>query len=614
MKITIVHRDKNNQLLVSSKTVERFLTSIITDDSKDSVAKFREFTPSLVNGYHGYKGMATWKHVLPAAEFRKDEQGNLVMRHNNGILLLTFTNFKEDNLEVAKQKLACLPSTLAVFQGVDADSLHVMVKYAKADGSLPTDETEAEVVYQVAFQSFAPLYSTLVKATLSMDKPSLKSDFLFTQDVIPYYHAEAVALRLPKQVFHNTMMGVENFQQVVDNSNMVVDKNSKTLGGSILQMIHFMCGKYKFRYNAMMQCTEYLDLNREWCGYQPVDGRVQKRMTLEVQLQNIRVSIKDVRNYLESDYIETYNPVEAYLLDCYGKWDGQDHIRALARTVPTANPYWEDWFYTWFLGMVSQWNGYGNRQYGNSVAPLLISRQGYNKSTFCRRLLPEELQWGYTDNLQLTEKRQVLQAMSQQLLINLDEFNQISPKIQQGFLKNIIQLPNVKLKPPYGSHVKEFPRTASFVATSNMEDILSDSSGNRRFLGIELTGPIDVSVRPNYQQLFAQALAALQAGEKSYFDVEQTRLVMESNKVFEVVEPVEQYFHLYFGLTDDEEKGKYMTAAEIFALLKKKLGSSLELKSLISFGRKLSNIDGITRKRFKDGLKYLVVCRGQNVA
>jgi len=121
MKITIVHRDKNNQLLVSSKTVERFLTSIITDDSKDSVAKFREFTPSLVNGYHGYKGMATWKHVLPAAEFRKDEQGNLVMRHNNGILLLTFTNFKEDNLEVAKQKLACLPSTLAVFQGVDAD-------------------------------------------------------------------------------------------------------------------------------------------------------------------------------------------------------------------------------------------------------------------------------------------------------------------------------------------------------------------------------------------------------------------------------------------------------------------------------------------------------------
>ena len=614
MKITIVHRNKNNQLLVSCKTVERLLTSIITDDSHDSVAKFREVLPSLVNGYGGYKPMATWKHVLPAAEFRKDEHGNLVMRQNNGILLLCFANFKEDNLEVAKQKLACLPSTLAVFLGVDGGSLSVLVKYTKADGTLPTEEAEAEAVYQMAFQYFAPVYLSLVKATLCTPKPSLKSDFLFTQDSAPYYQAEVVPLKLPKQVIHSTFMSVENFPQVVDNSNGAADNDSNKLSDSILQMIRFLRGKYEFRYNSMMLCTEYRDLNRGWCGYQPVDGRVQKRMTLEVQLRNIRVSIKDVRNYLESDLIENYNPVDAYLMDCYGKWDGQDHIRALARTVPTANPNWEEWFYTWFLGMVSQWQSCGNRQYGNSVAPLLISRQGYNKSTFCRRLIPEDLQWGYTDNLQLAEKRQVLQAMSQQLLINLDEFNQISPKIQQGFLKNIIQLPNVKMKPPYGSHVKEFPRTASFIATSNMEDILSDPSGNRRFLGIELTGPIDVSVRPNYQQLFAQALSALQAGEKSYFDVEQTRLVMESNKMFEVVEPVEQYFHLYFDLTDDEEVGRYMTAAEIFALLKKRLGSSLELRSLISFGRKLSNISGITRKRFKDGLKYLVVYRGQQAA
>jgi len=614
MKITIVHRNKNHQLLVSYKNIERFLESILTDDSKYTIGKFRETVPCLVNGYMGYKGMATWKHVLPAAEFGKDEQGNLVMRQNNGVLLLTFANFKEDDLEAAKQKLACLPSTLAVLLGVDGTSLNVLVKYTKADGSLPADEAEAERIYQVAFRYFAPLYSTMVKATLHMDKPSLKSDFLMTQDAAPYYHAEAVALKLPEQVIHGVSTSVENFSQDVEKSDAVVEKNGNKLRDNVLQMINFLRDKYEFRYNTMMLCTEYRALNREWCGYQPVDGRVQKRMTLEVQLQNIRVSIKDVRNYLESDYIESYNPMAAYLLGCYGKWDGQDHIRALARTVPTDNPHWEDWFYTWFLGMVSQWQGYGNRQYGNSVAPLLISRQGYNKSTFCRRLLPDELQWGYTDNLQLAEKRQVLQAMSQQLLVNLDEFNQISPKIQQGFLKNIIQLPNVKMKPPYGSHVKEFPRTASFIATSNMEDILSDPSGNRRFLGIELTGPIDVSVRPNYQQLFAQALAALQAGEKCYFDGEQTKLVMENNMMFEVVEPVEQYFNLYFGLTDDEEVGKYMTAAEIFALLKKKLGSSLELKSLISFGRKLSNISGITRKRFKDGLKYLVVYRGQQIA
>ena len=79
--------------------------------------------------------------------------------------------------------------------------------------------------------------------------------------------------------------------------------------------------------------------------------------------------------------------------------------------------------------------------------------------------------------------------MSQQLLINLDEFNQISPRVQQGFLKNVIQLPSIKAKRPYGTHLEELPRKASFIATSNMTDILSDPSGNRRFIGIELTAP-----------------------------------------------------------------------------------------------------------------------------
>ena len=157
--------------------------------------------------------------------------------------------------------------------------------------------------------------------------------------------------------------------------------------------------------------------------------------------------------------------------------------------------------------MVDQWRGMYRRQYGNSTMPLLISKQGYNKSTFCRRLIPTELSWGFSDNMILSEKRQVLQAMSQFLLINLDEFNQISPQVQQGFLKNLLQLPTVKIKPPYGSHVQEFPRLASFIATSNMTDILSDPSGNRRFLGVELTGPIDVSGRLNYEQLYAHLCA-----------------------------------------------------------------------------------------------------------
>ena len=544
MKITITHRNNKNQLLVSTKSLERFLERIVNDDAKNTVANFREYVPWLTNGYDGYKNMATWMHVHPAAEFQKSENGLLKMKQNNGVLLLTFVNIEEDGgVDAVKQKVASLPSTLAAFMGADGISLNVLVKYALAKGSLPDNEVEADRIYKQAFQTFAPLYQILVKATMQMPEPSIYSDFLFTQDASPYYREDALPLVL-NEVIHTVEKPVDNLKDaIVDNSKEDVDKDGKELSDNIMRMIGFLCKKYDFRYNSVMKFTEYRPKDKDYWGYQPVDARVQKRMTLEVQLANIRVSIKDVRNYLESDLLSTYNPVEDFLFKCAGKWDGKDYIRALARTVPTDNPYWEDWFYTWFLAMVDQWRSYSHRKYGNSVAPLLISKQGYNKSTFCRSLVPPELQWGYNDNLVLSEKRQVLQAMCQALLLNLDEFNQISPQVQQGFLKNIIQLPSVKMKPPYGSHVQEFPRMASFIATSNMEDILSDPTGNRRFLGVELTGPIDVSQLPNYEQLYAQALAALQAGEKTYFDAEQTKLIMASNRKFEVISPVDQYFN-----------------------------------------------------------------------
>ena len=608
MKITITHRNNKNQLLVSTKSLERFLERIVNDDAKNTVANFREYVPWLTNGYDGYKNMATWMHVHPAAEFQKSENGLLKMKQNNGVLLLTFVNIKDDGeVDAVKQKVASLPSTLAAFMGADGISLNVLVKYALAKGSLPDNEVEADRIYKQAFQTFAPLYQILVKATMQMPEPSIYSDFLFTQDASPYYREDALPLVL-NEVIHTVEKPVDNLKDaIVDNSEEDVDKDGKELSDNIMRMIGFLCKKYDFRYNSVMKFTEYRPKDKDYWGYQPVDARVQKRMTLEVQLANIRVSIKDVRNYLESDLLSTYNPVEDFLFKCAGKWDGKDYIRALARTVPTDNPYWEDWFYTWFLAMVNQWRSYSHRKYGNSVAPLLISKQGYNKSTFCRSLVPPELQWGYNDNLVLSEKRQVLQAMCQALLLNLDEFNQISPQVQQGFLKNIIQLPSVKMKPPYGSHVQEFPRMASFIATSNMEDILSDPSGNRRFLGVELTGPIDVSQLPNYEQLYAQALAALQAGEKTYFDAEQTKLIMASNRKFEVISPVDQYFNLYFDLTDDAKQGEYLTAAEIFQELKSHIGSSVKLSNLISFGRKLSQMPSIHRKRFNDGMRYLVV-------
>ena len=628
MKVTIVHTNNKKQLLVSTKTMEKLMERFARDDSKLTITHFRESVPYLSNNYEGYKDMPKWMHIYPAAEFAKDDNNNLKMKAFNGILLLKFGNITDvDGVEGVKRSVAILPSTLAAITGADGKTVIVLIKFQGEKDSLPTSEADAEHLYRIAYQQIFPVYQAIVKASILVDgpkpsieagstlsqEPSIHNSFMMTLDAAPYFNSKAVAMKIDSHArSQNLTPNTGNNQQMIadsgtaeaKNDNKKEDKNS--VRSNIVSMMQLLESRYDFRYNTVMKYVEYLPKDKGWYGYRPVEPRVQKRMTLEVQLADIRVSIKDVRNFLESDYIKNYNPIDEYLFQCYDKWDGKDHIRALARTVPTANPHWADWFYTWFLGMVDQWRGYSHRQYGNSVAPLLISKQGYNKSTFCRRLLPPELQWGYSDNLILSEKRQVYQAMAQFMVINLDEFNQISPQVQQGFLKNLIQLPTLKYKPPYGSHVMEFPRLASFIATSNMKDILSDPSGNRRFIGVELTGPIDVSVRLNYQQLFAQALSALNNGEKSYFDVQQVKLIMKSNSQFEIIQPIDQYFLLYFELVEDEKEGDYLTAAEIFDYLKKQIGSSLKVNSLMGFGRKLANMSELKHKRFADGMKYLV--------
>ena len=619
IKISIIHTNKKNQLVLNTKNFESFLQRIAKDDARGTITNFRNSKEVLDYGYESYRGMANWRHVYPSAEYGKEANDCLKLKTVNGILLLTFDDiFEAEDMATLKRSASLMPSTFAVIEGADGTSAHVLVRYTDIDGEIPQNEEDAEELHRMAAKQIVPLYQTLMKETVQPTSHSLKDNFLMTLDAHPYYNAQAIPMKIDHHVRKQEMIkgGVKEVKKFPtpdlvgwETDDGEIEKSKvgvqSTTADNIMNMMVFLKDRYEFRYNVLMKYTEYKEKNG-WHDFAPVDPRVQKRMTLDVQLADIRVSIKDVRNFLESDYIANYDPIDEYLFQCEGKWDGKDHIRALARTVPTANPHWADWFYIWYLGMVDQWRGINHRLYGNSVAPLLISKQGFNKSTFCRRLIPQELQWGYTDNLVLSEKRQVYQAMAQTLLINLDEFNQISPQVQQGFLKNLIQLPNVKMKRPYGGHVEEFPRLASFIATSNMDDILTDPSGNRRFIGVELTGPIDVSVTPNYVQLFAQAMAAIRAGENTYFDSVETALLMQSNRQFEVVPPIEQYFQMCFDLVEDESQGKYMSAAEIFDYLKKRIGSSLKIDSLMSFGRKLANIDGIKVKRFATGKRYLV--------
>ena len=203
--------------------------------------------------------------------------------------------------------------------------------------------------------------------------------------------------------------------------------------------------------------------------------------------------------------------------------------------------------------------------------------------------------------------------MTQSLLINIDEFNTLSAKTQDGFLKNVMQLANIKIRQPYCQQQVTLPRIASFIATANVSDVFSDPSGCRRFIAVTLTGPIRLPDRINYEQLYAQAVAELEAGRRYWFDEADTQDIMENNVQYQQRTPAEALFLDSFSIPKDLTKGAYMTAASIFSLLRQRYGSQLNLTSLSHFGRVLANIPNLHSKHSSHGTEYLVAVRSNVV-
>ena len=124
---------------------------------------------------------------------------------------------------------------------------------------------------------------------------------------------------------------------------------------------------------------------------------------------------------------------------------------------------------------------------------------------------------------------------------------------------------------------------------------------------MELTEPVDVSQPIDYRQLYAQAIAALDNGERGYFNQEETQMIMESNKRFEVKSPMEQCFWSIFRAAGETEEGRYMTTSEIFMEMKSVYGSIFKINSLAVFGKCLSGIPELIRRKTHRGTEYFVV-------
>ena len=361
----------------------------------------------------------------------------------------------------------------------------------------------------------------------------------------------------------------------------------KAKSSSLMQEVTaFLTSRYRFRFNVLTEETEVAEVTNNipdtHLRYAKVDERWMNTLSMEAIETGIDCWDRDIQRFVRSRRISEYHPFTAYF-EQLPEWDGTDRVSALARRV-SDNPVWVNSFHRWMLGLSAQWmqfwsdtnnansaNRANSINRANSVAPLLVSsRQGLGKSTFCRLLMPDALKAYYTESYDLGSPASAEAKLAACGLINLDEFDKLSAS-KMPLLKNLMQASALNIRKAYKRSASALPRIASFIGTSNREDLLVDRTGSRRFLCVSLEHAIDCTTPVEYEQLYAQLKAELLSGERSWFNKEEEQAIQQHNALFYKHIPEEEVFRLCFRFATQEDHPQEvltLSATQLFERMK----------------------------------------------
>ena len=345
----------------------------------------------------------------------------------------------------------------------------------------------------------------------------------------------------------------------------------------------FLTSRYRFRFNVLTEETEVAEVTNNipdtHLRYTKVDERWMNSLSMEAIETGIDCWDRDIQRFVRSRRISEYHPFTAYF-EQLSEWDGTDRVSALARRV-SDNPVWVNGFHRWMLGLSAQWmqfhpdtnnaNRANSINRANSVAPLLVSsRQGLGKSTFCRLLMPDALKAYYTESYDLSSPASAEAKLAAYGLINLDEFDKLSAS-KMPLLKNLMQASALNIRKAYKRSASALPRIASFIGTSNREDLLVDRTGSRRFLCVSLEHAIDCVTPVEHEQLYAQLKAELLSGKRSWFNKEEEQAIQQHNALFYKHIPEEEVFRLCFRFATQEDHPQEvltLSATQLFERMK----------------------------------------------
>ena len=358
----------------------------------------------------------------------------------------------------------------------------------------------------------------------------------------------------------------------------------------------FLSRRYELRFNVIKGVTEFRPNDLHFKQWRPLSDRELKSLVVEEMKEGGESWMNDIRTYIESAHISDYNPIHEFLAAC-GEWDRKhNYIEDFARRLPTNYAAWPKYFHRWFLAMVAQALDI-NKDYGNSMVPMLIGEQGYLKTQFCNHILPESMRDYYMKDIKMDNAEQVERVLGRMWLVNIDEYDSKTQR-EQAKIKRLLTEKEVQTRKMRSDQYTLTPRLCSFIATTNDITPLPSGDGTRRYLCVEVTDKVDMSGRIPYKQMFAQAVAELhEPGCIYWFTSDDEREIQQHNRLYQQESAPELMLTEIFEPTNQHKREHLWTASAIQQELAKHLRAS-DLPNLTNLGLALKKLRW---KRYKVG-------------
>ena len=379
------------------------------------------------------------------------------------------------------------------------------------------------------------------------------------------------------------------------NSLVVVEQPQNVQTKSVLIIEQFLNDNYRLRRNVLSGKVEFKCRAELSAGYRPLTQEALNSIIIQALREGLDEDCNpkvDITMYVNSEEVRLYNPVLDFLNDL-PQWDGQNHVARLFSRIPGISSEQLAYLSIWLRSAVAHWLQL-DTMHGNEVVPVLIGAQGCGKTTFLRRLLPRQLREYYLDHLNLSNKFDKEMALTNNLLVNLDELEAIRPS-QHAALKQTLSKNKVNGRPIFGRAQDDRPRYASFVSTTNNPHPMTDATGSRRYICLTIPKGqfIDNVGDIDYEQLYAQVLYEIRQLEAPYwFNNEEVARIQQLNLAYMQQKDIAEMVKACFRKPLEGEKVKSLSTTEMLEMIRNEYPNvTITTKAKVELGRALVSLN-----------------------